>query len=147
MDDCFRKDRVFLFDVFTTQQKHDVSNLARLVFQRNTWERLKSQMDRITAADVAKAIKEEESKKVVSNTTLQEFFCTTSVTRSHAIRSDQDRHANRQFIWGISTVQGKPTIWLTINPVDHHDPIAAVLVGDEIDLDDFLRTTGPSAAE
>lgn len=147
VDDRFRKDRIFLFDVFATQQKRDVSNSARLVFQRKSWERLKSQMDHITAADVAKAVEEEEAGKKVSDVRLREFFRTASVTRSHAIGSDQDRHANRQFIWGISTVHSKPTIWLTTNPVDHHDPVAAVLVGEEIDLDDFMRSSGPTATE
>jgi hypothetical protein len=147
VDDRFRKDRFFLFDVFATQQKRDVSNSARLVFERKSWERLKSRMENITTADVLKAVEEEEKGKPVSDERLRDFFRTASVTRSHAIGSDSDRHANRQFIWGISTVYSKPSIWLTINPVDHHDPIAAVLVGEDIDLDDFIKTGGPSAGE
>jgi len=142
VDDRFRKDRFFLFDVFATPQKRDVSNSARLVFERESWERLKAQMEYITTADILKAVQEEEAGKPVSDEQLREFFRTASVTRSHAIGSDSDRHAN---LWGISTVYSKPSIWLTINPLDRHDPVAAVLVGEDIDLDEFVKTSGPSA--
>lgn len=35
---------------------------------------------------------------------------------------------------------GPPSIWLTINPSDIHDPIAQVFAGEDIDLDDFLNS-------
>lgn len=37
-------------------------------------------MDHITAADVAKAVEEEEARKKVSDVRLREFFRTASVT-------------------------------------------------------------------
>lgn len=33
--------------------------------------------------------------------------------------------------------KGPPSIWLTINPADTQDPIAQVLWGEDIDLDNF----------
>ena len=70
-----------------------------------------------------------------------------SVTRSHAIGSDSDRYANRQAIWGYCVIYGKPSVWLTINPADHHDPVAMVLVGEDIDLDNFCPSLGPGSSE
>ncbi len=34
-------------------------------------------------------------------------------------------------------------MWITINPSDTHDPIAQVLAGENIDLDQFVETSGP----
>ncbi|KAF7294296.1 ATP-dependent DNA helicase [Mycena chlorophos] len=38
-----------------------------------------------------------------------------------------------------------PTIWATINLADTADPIAQVLAGQEIDLDQFVATAGPDS--
>jgi len=37
-----------------------------------------------------------------------------------------------------------PTLWITINPCDLHDPIAQVFAGEQINLDDFNAILGPS---
>ena len=37
-----------------------------------------------------------------------------------------------------------PTLWITINPCDLHDPIAQVFAGEHIDLDRFDSMLGPS---
>ena len=41
--------------------------------------------------------------------------------------------------------KGPPTLWMTINPSDLHDPIAQIIVGEDIDLDKFCKTMGPNA--
>ena len=40
-------------------------------------------------------------------------------------------------IWGMCVKKNPPSLWLTINPVDTQDPIAQVLCGKDIDLDNF----------
>lgn len=146
-DARFREDRFFLFDMFATQQKRDVSNSARLVIQRSSWDHLRESVNRITTDDIAKAVDEEEAGVQISNDAIRSFIREASTTRSHAVGSDSDRYANRQAIWGYCIIYGKPTIWLTINPADHHDPIAMVLVGEDIDLDNFCASLGPTATE
>lgn len=37
-----------------------------------------------------------------------------------------------------------PSLWITINPCDLHDPIAQVFAGEHIDLDKFDSLLGPS---
>jgi hypothetical protein len=37
-----------------------------------------------------------------------------------------------------------PSLWITINPCDLHDPIAQVFCGEDINLDGFIATAGPS---
>lgn len=44
-------------------------------------------------------------------------------------------------------VFGPPSLWLTINPSDIHDPIAQVLTGVDINLDDFINRGHPNGKE
>ena len=37
-----------------------------------------------------------------------------------------------------------PSLWITINPCDLHDPIAQVFAGEDINLDDLQEKAGPS---
>ena len=48
-------------------------------------------------------------------------------------------------IWGTCLFHGGPTIWITINPADIHDPIAQVFAGETIDLDQFNSLLGPDS--
>lgn len=104
-------------------------------------------MQHVSVSDVVKAVEEEEAGNHISDAHLRDFVRTASVARSHAVGSDSNRHANRQAIWGICTVYSKPHIWLTINPADHHDPIAMFLAGADVDLDDFVASAGPTASQ
>ncbi|KAG2107118.1 hypothetical protein BD769DRAFT_1675703 [Suillus cothurnatus] len=52
----------------------------------------------------------------------------------------------RAYIWGMTMMKNPPSLWITINPADTHDPIAQVLAGEEIDLDAFDKTAGPDAS-
>lgn len=68
-------------------------------------------------------------------------------TSARVIASNASRYACRQQIWSTSISKGPPSIWLTINPDDLNDPIAAVFTGAQINLDAFANTQGPSAPE
>ena len=50
----------------------------------------------------------------------------------------------RSQIWSTSVMLNPPSLWITINPCDLHDPIAQVFAGEEIDLDHFNASMGPS---
>jgi hypothetical protein len=57
--------------------------------------------------------------------------------------SDNCRTQYRGRIWGTCLYKGSPSLWLTINPSDIHDPIAQIFVGEEINMDNFCATMGP----
>jgi len=48
--------------------------------------------------------------------------------------------------WSTTTVCGPPSLWVTLNPSDQ-DPIAQVIAGTDIDLDNFDATAGPTAEQ
>ena len=57
--------------------------------------------------------------------------------------SDQAQYQLRSQIWSTSIYLNPPSLWITINPCDLHDPIAQVFCGEEINLDSFMATMGP----
>ena len=59
--------------------------------------------------------------------------------------SNASRQTVRSEIWSTVASFNVPSIWLTINPDDIHDPIAQVFAGEQIDLDAFEATIGPNA--
>ena len=60
--------------------------------------------------------------------------------------SDNARAQYRSMIWGTCLLLGGPTLWITINPADNHDPVAQVLAGENINLDNFSGLLGPDAS-
>jgi len=48
-------------------------------------------------------------------------------------------------IWGTCLFHAGPTLWITINPADIHDPIAQVFCGEVIDMDQFNSLLGPDS--
>jgi len=63
---------------------------------------------------------------------------------SRVLGSDQTRIRLRSQIWSTSIYLNPPSLWITINPCDLHDPIAQIFAGEEIDIDNFVATIGPS---
>ncbi len=50
-------------------------------------------------------------------------------------------------IWATNLAYNPPNLWLTINPADTQDPIAQVMTGADIDLNNFINTLGPNHKE
>ena len=57
--------------------------------------------------------------------------------------SDQARCRLRSEIWSTAAVLGPPSLWITINSSDLRDPVARVLAGEEINVDDFMAHVVP----
>jgi hypothetical protein len=57
--------------------------------------------------------------------------------------SDAARFQLRSQIWSTSIYCNPPTLWMTINPDDLHDPIAQIFAGEDIDMDNFIQSAGP----
>jgi len=50
----------------------------------------------------------------------------------------------RSKVWSTIVAFNSPSLWITINPSDQ-DPIAQVIAGADIDLNQFCNTAGPTA--
>ena len=49
--------------------------------------------------------------------------------------SNQSRVQLQSQIWSTCIMKNPPSLWITINPSDLHDPIAQIFAGEDINLD------------
>jgi hypothetical protein len=49
------------------------------------------------------------------------------------------------FIWGTCLCLHGPSLWITINPSDTHNPVAQVFAGEQINMDDFFPDASPDS--
>jgi len=96
-------------------------------------------------SDLKLASSEEDQKKPHSNPVVTSLKRHLTAVRAKVMETDESRINIRSYIWGICVMNGPPSIWLTINLTDTHDPLAQVFTGAEIDLDNFDWTAGPDA--
>jgi hypothetical protein len=146
-DKRFRKDFHFMFQVFGVIQKRQVCRSSILQVQKKAFQDNETSFTRLTSADLACAARQEASKETISNPVVHALKKNISAVRVNVIGTDESRISIRAYIWGMTILRNPPSLWVTINPTDTHDPIVQVFAGEEIDLDSFDRTAGPDSAQ
>ncbi|KIK32555.1 hypothetical protein CY34DRAFT_110924 [Suillus luteus UH-Slu-Lm8-n1] len=136
-DRRYRKDFQFMFQVFGVIQKRQVKKDE---FHKNEYL-----FRSLTVTDLQQASEEEEQHKPCSNATIRHLKKHLTAVRSKVMGTDESRTKIRSLIWGMSVMNNPPSLWITINPTDTHDPIAQVFTGAEIDLDHFQHLAGPDS--
>ncbi|KAJ7103451.1 hypothetical protein B0H15DRAFT_919234 [Mycena belliarum] len=126
-DSRFRKDFYFIFQAFGVLQKRQVCRSAGMQIKRSSF----------IANQVAFMNTEETRRVPFSNPTL------TSL-RARVQGTDESRISIRSQVWGTNLRFNPATVWATWNMSDTGDPMAQVLVGEEINMDDFIATSGPN---
>ena len=146
-DRRFRKHETFPFIVFGISQRRQALSSARIQMQRQTFEREARIISSVTAEKLDLAKSEEDKGLPISDETVRALKKHVYATAARVSGSDQSRYRLRSQIWSTSTVLGPPSLWITINPSDLHDPIAQIFAGEEIDMDNFMATLGPDKAK
>ena len=59
--------------------------------------------------------------------------------------SDQSCYQLRSQIWSTSIMLNPPTLWMTINSSDIHDPIAQLFARENINLNNLIALVAPNA--
>ena len=142
-DRRFRKHETFPFLCFGISQRRQALMSARVQMERKTFERDARLLSSVTAAKLEAAKLEEEKGLPISDPAVRTLKSHIHATASRIQGSDQARYRLRSEIWSTSAVLGPPSLWITINPSDLHDPIAQVFAGEEINMDEFLAHVGP----
>ncbi|KIO01094.1 hypothetical protein M404DRAFT_108816, partial [Pisolithus tinctorius Marx 270] len=99
----------------------------------------------ITVNDLKKAEVEEARHQRITNARVRALHRHVTAANGHVEGSDNARARYHSMIWGTCLVFGGPSLWLTIKPVDIHDPIVQVFAGEEIDMDNFNSSLGPDS--
>lgn len=141
-DGRFSHNKFFYFDMFGIQQKREIWSQSRVTFLRKDWTHLCESMQSVTKHDIERAVDEEKKGQRISNPVIEQFIRTAIMTRSKIVGSNTSRARFRSDIWGTCVKYGNPSLFLTINPADHNDPIAHYLAGGDIDLDNVIPLLG-----
>lgn len=115
--------------------------------QGQLFEREARTVSSITAEKLEQAKSDEEKGLPVSDEAVRTLKKHVYATAAWVSGSDQSRYQLRSQIWSTSTALGPPSLWITINPSDLHDPIAQIFAGEDINMDDFMATLGPDKAK
>ncbi|KAF9040359.1 hypothetical protein BDZ89DRAFT_1210221 [Hymenopellis radicata] len=144
-DGRFRRHETFPFTAFGIQQRRQGLGAARLQTRRRNFDRDVEILSTITAEKLQHAQKQEERGERVTDPAVQLLKSHIHATAGKVVGSNASKHRLKSQIWSTSIALGPPSLWITINPCDLHDPIAQIFAGEKIDLDDFLATQGPDA--
>jgi hypothetical protein len=144
-DHRFRMHHSFPFVAFGVLQKWQALGAARVQMRRQDFESDSVALATLKVADLKQAEVEEERKLPVSNSKVKALRKHVYAASGCVIGSDNSRAGYRGQIWGTILLMGSPSLWITVNPANLHDPIVQVFAGEEIDMDSFLNSAGPSA--
>ena len=142
-DRRFRKHEVFPFVSFGILQRRQALASARLQMRRGDSEQLCRTIEKISADKLKQATHEEAQGLPISDPAVRHLRKHVHTGICRVMGSNQSQYQLHSQIWSTSIQKGPPSLWITINPSDLHDPIAQVLAGKEIDLDAFIATEGP----
>ena len=136
-DKRFRLDLHFIFQVFGVLQKREMCSSASLQISKRAFQRHEAAIRNLKPEDLAAAGVEEQAGKSYSHPVIRSLRSNLTSIRAKVMGTDESRIKIRSRIWGMCMMKNPPSVWLTINPADTQDPIAQVLTGQEIDLDNF----------
>lgn len=111
--------------------------------KRSTFARDTRILSSITLGKIEKAKKEEERGCTVSDPAIKLLYKHIYAIASQVLGTDQRRYQLRSKIKSMSIMLNPPSLWITINPNNLHDPIPQIFVGEEIDMDRFSNIMGP----
>ena len=142
-DRRFRKHDTFPFLTFGILQRRQALGSARLQMRRADFDRLIGTLQGIDAAKLKQSSDEEARGQRISDPGVLLLRKHVHAGMGRVMGSNQSRYQLRSQIWSTSLRKGPPSLWITVNPSDIHDPIVQVLAGEEINLDGFVATEGP----
>ena len=136
-DKRFRHDHLFIFQVFGVLQKRQLCAAATLQISKRLFLQHEQAIRSLTQSDFDIAAAEEKAHKPYSNLFMRSLRDNLLGVRTKVMGTDESRIKIRALIWGMCIKKKPPSIWLTINPADTQDPIAQLLCGQDINLDDL----------
>lgn len=142
-DRRFRLHPTFIFVAFSIQQRRQALISARIQMKQTDFAQVSHTLSTITPEDLRRAGEEEGRGQPPSNPAIRVLKKYINATSRRVMGSDAARFQLRSQIWSTSIYLNPPTLWITINPDDLHDPIAQVFAGEDIDMDNFVQTAGP----
>ncbi|OCH89790.1 hypothetical protein OBBRIDRAFT_813030 [Obba rivulosa] len=112
---------------------------AWIQIKRRTFEADARILSTITVEKLKKAQDEEDANQPISDPTVRLLRQHIHATAARIFGSDHQ-------VWAMSVSLHSPSLWITINLSDLHDPVAQIFAGENINLDTFLKTAAKNIA-
>ena len=140
----FQRHQTFSFIAFGIMQRCQVLLSARLQMNWKTFERDAQLLSTLTLKKLQIVQEAEEKNIPISDPLIQLLWKHVYATGAHVLGSDYSHYQLRSQIWSTSIMLNPPSLWITINPCDLHDPIVQVFAGENINLENLWEKPGPS---
>ncbi|THU87589.1 hypothetical protein K435DRAFT_583220, partial [Dendrothele bispora CBS 962.96] len=140
----------FIFVVGNLLQRRQTSFNAKLAVKRSWFPRVEHLLNKISESTI-----KEYSEKLNKNPFVRpdtegekaaaQLIKYVNYVGEHVPGSMTEVQSMREDMFSIVNCNGLPHIFLTLNPSDTNNPIAQVLAGCDIDLDQFFHNLAPGA--
>ncbi|KAJ3571254.1 hypothetical protein NP233_g3868 [Leucocoprinus birnbaumii] len=146
-DGRFRRDHYFMPMVFGVLRKRQMARASSLEMSKAAFLCHRNLLAQLKPADFEIASQEEERGVPFSNPAIRVLRSSMNSALAKVPYTDASLKQIRSKVWGTVVVHGPPSIWFTLNPSDLQNPVAQLFVGEDINLDDFDKSLGPSSME
>ncbi|KAI0257798.1 hypothetical protein BC834DRAFT_791938, partial [Gloeopeniophorella convolvens] len=146
-DARFQRHPMFPFHAFSLLQRRQILASAKAQISKADFEAIVPLLGGVTREALMHAGEEECRGDNITNPSVEVLCQRVHRTIARVVGSDASRESIRAEIWATVIQYGLPSVWLTINPDDLHDPIVQVFAGKAINLDAFDPLLGPSKSQ
>ena len=98
---------------------------------------------KISLTSLKKAVREEELHIPITDPNIHSLKSHIYAAAGHVQGSDVSRNRLHSQLWSTAIFLGPPSLWITINPCDLHDPIVQIFAGESVSMDHLRTTIGP----
>ncbi len=133
----FRTHHSFPFVVFSIEQKRQALQSAHLQMTHRDFQNDAVALSTVMLVDLIQAQEEERAHMCITNSRVSCLHKHVFASCGRVKGSDNMRAMYRGQIWGTCLCLRGPSLWMTINPTDIHDPVVQILAGEDIDMDNF----------
>ena len=142
-DQRFQMHHTFSFVAFGIEQKWSALGSTRVQMKCSTFQQDAHLLSSINLTLLDQAREEEERGLPISNLAVKTLYQHLYAAAGQVMGTDQSRYQLWSKIWSTTFALNPPSLWITINPCDLHNPISQLFAGEDINLDNFISTMGP----
>ena len=126
-------------------QKRNALTSACVQMHHRDFEANVQDLASLTINDLKNVKMEKMNHLSISNEKVCLFQKHVFATSGHVMGSNYLRALYWGQMWGTTLYLNPPSMWMTINPTNIHDPVAQVFAGNKIDMIKFSSLIGPDA--
>lgn len=142
-DRRFEEHHSFLFVVFNILQRRTACFHAQLMTSRPYFQQSAQLIESLSSEDIATALANisKAPYSTITDERINMLMKHIKVVGGHVMGSAHSRSALRIKIHSLCFNLGLPSLFLTINPADIHNPLALYFAGVDLNLDKILPET------